>query len=151
MVVKNIRYGETCGIGCGPVSGPTFSEVMAYDKNGRSVFVCASILDCSLIINISDYPLFDILRSASDSYGVDFEFEMEKAKKLFKADDEYDVSKDEEKGYGHYYPGLEKVVDLALLVLKENGDEEVVERYLDENLDDMDVPLGPYYERIDIV
>ena len=63
MVVKGIRYGETWGMGCGPVFGPTFVEVMACDKEGNSTFVVASILESDLKINISDYPLFDIVVS----------------------------------------------------------------------------------------
>ena len=42
MVVKGIRYGETWGMGCGPVFGPTFVEVMACDK-GRQQYVCRCI------------------------------------------------------------------------------------------------------------
>ena len=146
MVVKGIRYGETWGMGCGPVFGPTFVEVMACDKEGNSTFVVASILESDLKINISDYPLFDIVHGAFDGNVPAFEAEMDKVAKLYKTDDDYDVYDEEENGYGHYYPGLEKVVDLAVLILKECGDGEVKETYLGEDLDKLDVPCGPYYE-----
>ena len=149
MVVKGIRYGETWGMGCGPVSGPTFVEVMACDKEGNSTFVVASILESDLKINISDYPLFDIVHGAFDGNVPAFEAEMDKVAKLYKTDDDYDVYDEEENGYGHYYPGLEKVVDLAVLILKECGDGEVKETYLGEDLDKLDVPCGPYYEEED--
>lgn len=54
MVVKNIRYGETWGMGCGPVSGPTFVELMACDKEGNSTFIITSILESDLKINNCD-------------------------------------------------------------------------------------------------
>lgn len=149
MVVKGIRYGETWGMGCGPVFGPTFVEVMACDKEGNSMFVVASILESDLKINISDYPLFDIVHGAFDGNVPAFEAEMDKVAKLYKTDDDYDVYDEEENGYGHYYPGLEKVVDLAVLILKECGDGEVKETYLGEDLDKLDVPCGPYYEEED--
>ena len=149
MVVKGIRYGETWGMGCGPVFGPTFVEVMACDKEGNSTFVVASILESDLKINISDYPLFDIVHGAFDGNVPAFEAEMDKGAKLYKTDDDYDVYDEEENGYGHYYPGLEKVVDLAVLILKECGDGEVKETYLGEDLDKLDVPCGPYYEEED--
>ena len=149
MVVKGIRYGETWGMGCGPVYGPTFVEVMACDKEGNSTFVVASILESDLKINISDYPLFDIVHGAFDGNVPAFEAEMDKVAKLYKTDDDYDVYDEEENGYGHYYPGLEKVVDLAVLILKECGDGEVKETYLGEDLDKLDVPCGPYYEEED--
>ena len=149
MVVKGIRYGETWGMGCGPVFGPTFVEVMACDKEGNSTFVVASILESDLKINISDYPLFDIAHGAFDGNVPAFEAEMDKVAKLYKTDDDYDVYDEEENGYGHYYPGLEKVVDLAVLILKECGDGEVKETYLGEDLDKLDVPCGPYYEEED--
>ena len=149
MVVKGIRYGETWGMGCGPVFGPTFVEVMACDKEGNSTFVVASILESDLKINISDYPLFDIVHGAFDGNVPAFEAEMDKVAKLYKTDDDYDVYDEEENGYGHYYPGLEKVVDLAVLILKECGDGEVKETYLGEDLDKLDVPCGPYYEEDD--
>ena len=149
MVVKGIRYGETWGMGCGPVFGPTFVEVMACDKEGNSTFVVASILESDLKINISDYPLFDIVHGAFDGNVPAFEAEMDKVAKLYKTDDDYDVYDEEENGYGHYYPGLEKVVDLAVLILKECGDGEVKETYLGEDLDKPDVPCGPYYEEED--
>ena len=149
MVVKGIRYGETWGMGCGPVFGPTFVEVMACDKEGNSTFVVASILESDLKINISDYPLFDIVHGAFDGNVPAFEAEMDKVAKLYKTDDDYDVYDEEENGYGHYYPGLEKVVDLAVLILKECGDGEVKETYLGEDLDKLDVPCGPYYEEED--
>lgn len=149
MVVKGIRYGETWGMGCGPVFGPTFVEVMACDKDGNSTFVIASILESDLKINISDYPLFDIVHGAFDGNVPAFEAEMDKVAKLYKTDDDYDVYDEEENGYGHYYPGLEKVVDLAVLILKECGDGEVKETYLGEDLDKLDVPCGPYYEEED--
>lgn len=149
MVVKGIRYGETWGMGCGPVFGPTFVEVMACDKEGNSTFVVASILESDLKINISDYPLFDIVHGAFDGNVPAFEAEMDKVAKLYKTDDDYDVYDEEENGYGHYYPGLEKVVDLAVLILKECGDGEVKETYLGEDLDKLDVPFGPYYEEED--
>lgn len=149
MVVKGIRYGETWGMGCGPVFGPTFIEVMACDKEGNSTFVVASILESDLKINISDYPLFDIVHGAFDGNVPAFEAEMDKVAKLYKTDDDYDVYDEEENGYGHYYPGLEKVVDLAVLILKECGDGEVKETYLGEDLDKLDVPCGPYYEEED--
>ena len=149
MVVKGIRYGETWGTGCGPVFGPTFVEVMACDKEGNSTFVVASILESDLKINISDYPLFDIVHGAFDGNVPAFEAEMDKVAKLYKTDDDYDVYDEEENGYGHYYPGLEKVVDLAVLILKECGDGEVKETYLGEDLDKLDVPCGPYYEEED--
>ena len=149
MVVKGIRYGETWGMGCGPVFGPTFVEVMACDKEGNSTFVVASILESDLKINISDYPLFDIVHGAFDGNVAAFEAEMDKVAKLYKTDDDYDVYDEEENGYGHYYPGLEKVVDLAVLILKECGDGEVKETYLGEDLDKLDVPCGPYYEEED--
>ena len=149
MVVKGIRYGETWGMGCGPVFGPTFVEVMASDKEGNSTFVVASILESDLKINISDYPLFDIVHGAFDGNVPAFEAEMDKVAKLYKTDDDYDVYDEEENGYGHYYPGLEKVVDLAVLILKECGDGEVKETYLGEDLDKLDVPCGPYYEEED--
>ena len=147
--VKGIRYGETWGMGCGPVFGPTFVEVMACDKEGNSTFVVASILESDLKINISDYPLFDIVHGAFDGNVPAFEAEMDKVAKLYKTDDDYDVYDEEENGYGHYYPGLEKVVDLAVLILKECGDGEVKETYLGEDLDKLDVPCGPYYEEED--
>lgn len=118
MVVKGIRFGETWGMGCGPIAGPTFVEVMVYDNEGNSSFIVASILDSDLKINVSDYPLFDVLYSAFDGNSSNFDKEMEKAAKLYKTDDDYDVY-DEEEGFGHYYPGLEKAVDLAVLLLKE--------------------------------
>ena len=149
MVVKGIRYGETWGMGCGPVFGPTFVEVMACDKEGNSTFVVASILESDLKINISDYPLFDIVHGAFDGNVPAFEAEMDKVAKLYKTDNDYDVYDEEENGYGHYYPGLEKVVDLAVLILKECGDGEVKETYLGEDLDKLDVPCGPYYEEED--
>ena len=149
MVVKGIRYGETWGMGCGPVFGPTFVEVMACDKEGNSTFVVASILESDLKINISDYLLFDIVHGAFDGNVPAFEAEMDKVAKLYKTDDDYDVYDEEENGYGHYYPGLEKVVDLAVLILKECGDGEVKETYLGEDLDKLDVPCGPYYEEED--
>ena len=149
MVVKGIRYGETWGMECGPVFGPTFVEVMACDKEGNSTFVVASILESDLKINISDYPLFDIVHGAFDGNVPAFEAEMDKVAKLYKTDDDYDVYDEEENGYGHYYPGLEKVVDLAVLILKECGDGEVKETYLGEDLDKLDVPCGPYYEEED--
>ena len=149
MVVKGIRYGETWGMGCGPVFGPTFVEVMACDKEGNSTFVVASILESDLKLNISDYPLFDIVHGAFDGNVPAFEAEMDKVAKLYKTDDDYDVYDEEENGYGHYYPGLEKVVDLAVLILKECGDGEVKETYLGEDLDKLDVPCGPYYEEED--
>ena len=149
MVVKGIRYGETWGMGCGPVFGPTFVEVMACDKEGNSTFVVASILESDLKINISDYPLFDIVHGVFDGNVPAFEAEMDKVAKLYKTDDDYDVYDEEENGYGHYYPGLEKVVDLAVLILKECGDGEVKETYLGEDLDKLDVPCGPYYEEED--
>ena len=149
MVVKGIRYGETWGMGCGPVFGPTFVEVMACDKEGNSTFVVASILESDLKINISDYPLFDIVHGAFDGNVPAFEAEMDKVAKLYKTDDDYDVYDEEENGYGHYYPGLEKVVDLAVLILKECGDGEVKETYLGEDLDKLDIPCGPYYEEED--
>lgn len=149
MVVKGIRYGETWGMGCGPVFGPTFVEVMACDKEGNSTFVVASILESDLKINISDYPLFDIVHGAFDGNVPAFDAEIDKAAKLYKTDDDYDVYDEEENGYGHYYPGLEKVVDLAVLILKECGDGEVKETYLGEDLDKLDVPCGPYYEEED--
>ena len=149
MVVKGIRYGETWGMGCGPVFGPTFVEVMACDKEGNSTFVVASILESDLKINISDYPLFDIVHGAFDGNVPAFEAEMDKVAKLYKTDDDYDVYDEEDNGYGHYYPGLEKVVDLAVLILKECGDGEVKETYLGEDLDKLDVPCGPYYEEED--
>ena len=149
MVVKGIRYGETWGMGCGPVFGPTFVEVMACDKEGNSTFVVASILESDLKINISDYPLFDIVHGAFDGNVPAFEAEMDKVARLYKTDDDYDVYDEEENGYGHYYPGLEKVVDLAVLILKECGDGEVKETYLGEDLDKLDVPCGPYYEEED--
>ena len=149
MVEKGIRYGETWGMGCGPVFGPTFVEVMACDKEGNSTFVVASILESDLKINISDYPLFDIVHGAFDGNVPAFEAEMDKVAKLYKTDDDYDVYDEEENGYGHYYPGLEKVVDLAVLILKECGDGEVKETYLGEDLDKLDVPCGPYYEEED--
>lgn len=149
MVVKGIRYGETWGMGCGPVFGPTFVEVMACDKEGNSTFVVASILESDLKINISDYPLFDIVHGAFDGNVPAFEAEMDKVAKLYKTDDDYDVYDEEENGYGHYYPGLEKVVDLAVLILKECGDGEVKETYLGEDLDKLDVPCGPYYKEED--
>ena len=149
MVVKGIRHGETWGMGCGPVFGPTFVEVMACDKEGNSTFVVASILESDLKINISDYPLFDIVHGAFDGNVPAFEAEMDKVAKLYKTDDDYDVYDEEENGYGHYYPGLEKVVDLAVLILKECGDGEVKETYLGEDLDKLDVPCGPYYEEED--
>ena len=149
MVVKGIRYGETWGMGCGPVFGPTFVEVMACDKEGNSTFVVASIMESDLKINISDYPLFDIVHGAFDGNVPAFEAEMDKVAKLYKTDDDYDVYDEEENGYGHYYPGLEKVVDLAVLILKECGDGEVKETYLGEDLDKLDVPCGPYYEEED--
>lgn len=149
MVVKGIRYGETWGMGCGPVFGPTFVEVMACDKEGNSTFVVASILESDLKINISDYPLFDIVHGAFDGNVPAFEAEMDKVAKLYKTDDDYDVYDEEENGYGHYYPGLEKVVDLAVLILKECCDGEVKETYLGEDLDKLDVPCGPYYEEED--
>lgn len=149
MVVKGIRYGETWGMGCGPVFGPTFVEVMACDKEGNSTFVVALILESDLKINISDYPLFDIVHGAFDGNVPAFEAEMDKVAKLYKTDDDYDVYDEEENGYGHYYPGLEKVVDLAVLILKECGDGEVKETYLGEDLDKLDVPCGPYYEEED--
>ena len=149
MVVKGIRYGETWGMGCGPVFGPTFVEVMACDKEGNSTFVVASILESDLKINISDYPLFDIVHGAFDGNVPAFEAEMDKVAKLYKTDDDYDVYDEEENGYGHYYPGLEKVVDVAVLILKECGDGEVKETYLGEDLDKLDVPCGPYYEEED--
>ena len=149
MVVKGIRYGETWGMGCGPVFGPTFVEVMACDKEGNSTFVVASILESDLKINISDYPLFDIVHGAFDGNVPAFEAEMDKVAKLYKTDDDYDVYDEEENGYGPYYPGLEKVVDLAVLILKECGDGEVKETYLGEDLDKLDVPCGPYYEEED--
>lgn len=149
MVVKGIRYGETWGMGCGPIFGPTFVEVMACDKEGNSTFVVASILESDLKINISDYPLFDIVHGAFDGNVPAFEAEMDKVAKLYKTDDDYDVYDEEENGYGHYYPGLEKVVDLAVLILKECGDGEVKETYLGEDLDKLDVPCGPYYEEED--
>ena len=149
MVVKGIRYGETWGMGCGPVFGPTFVEVMACDKEGNSTFVVASILESDLKINISDYPLFDIVHGAFDGNVPAFEAEMDKVAKLYKTDDDYDVYDEEENGYGHYYPGLEKVVDLAVLILKECGDGEVKETSLGEDLDKLDIPCGPYYEEED--
>lgn len=149
MVVKGIRYGETWGMGCDPVFGPTFVEVMACDKEGNSTFVVASILESDLKINISDYPLFDIVHGAFDGNVPAFEAEMDKVAKLYKTDDDYDVYDEEENGYGHYYPGLEKVVDLAVLILKECGDGEVKETYLGEDLDKLDIPCGPYYEEED--
>ena len=149
MVVKGIRYGETWGMGCGPVFGPTFVEVMACDKEGNSTFVVASILESDLKINISDYPLFDIVHGAFDGNVPAFEAEMDKVAKLYKTDDDYDVYDEEANAYGHYYPGLEKVVDLAVLILKECGDGEVKETYLGEDLDKLDVPCGPYYEEED--
>ena len=102
-----------------------------------------------LKINISDYPLFDIVHGAFDGNVPAFEAEMDKVAKLYKTDDDYDVYDEEENGYGHYYPGLEKVVDLAVLILKECGDGEVKETYLGEDLDKLDVPCGPYYEEED--
>ena len=87
MVVKGIRYGETWGMGCGPVFGPTFVEVMACDKEGNSTFVVASILESDLKINISDYPLFDIVHGAFDGNVPAFEAEMDKVAKLYKTDD----------------------------------------------------------------
>ena len=149
MAVKGSRYGEAWGMGCGPVFGPTFVEVMACDKEGNSTFVVASILESDLKINISDYPLFDIVHGAFDGNVPAFEAEMDKVAKLYKTDDDYDVYDEEENGYGHYYPGLEKVVDLAVLMLKECGDGEVKETYLGEDLDKLDVPCGPYYEEED--
>ena len=149
MVVKGIRYGETWGMGCGPVFGPTFVEVMACDKEGNSTFVVASILESDLKINISDYPLFDIVHGAFDGNVPAFEAEMDKVAKLYKTDDDCDVYDGEENGYGHYYPGLEKVGDLAVLILKECGDGEVKETYLGEDLEKLDVPCGPYYEEED--
>ena len=146
MVVKGIRYGETWGMACGPVAGPTFVEVMVCDNEGNSSFVLASTLDCDLKVNISDYPLFDIVHGAFDGNVPAFDKEMDKASKLYKCDDDYDIYDEEENGYGHYYPGLEKAVDLAVLILKECGDDEVREKYLGENLDNLEIPCGPFVE-----
>ena len=69
---------------------------------------------------------------------------MEKAAKLYKTDDDYDVY-DEVEGFGHYQPGLEKAVDLAVLLLKEGCNDEIKETYLGEDLEKVDVPSGPFY------
>lgn len=146
MVVKSIRYGETDGVCCGPVSGPSFVEIMVYDDKGISHFIQASVLDISLQIIISDYPLFDIMYTAHNSSAADFESEYEKAQKLMISEDEYDASDDEEDGYGHYYPGFENAVNLAVHVLKENGEESIIKKYLDEEIDNIDIPCGPFYD-----
>ena len=53
---------------------------------------------------------------------------------------------DETEGYGHYFPGFEKAVNLAVYILKERGDKSVIEKYLDEKLDDMEIPIEPYHD-----
>ena len=146
MIVKSIRYGETSGVCCGPVSGPSFVEVMVYDDKGISHFIQASVLDISLMIIMSEYPLFDIMYTAHNSVAGDFEKEYKKAQKLMTKEEEYNLSDDEPEGYGHYFPGFEKAVNLAVYILKECGDESVIEKYLDEKLDNMEIPTGPYYD-----
>lgn len=39
------RSGETGGVGCGPISRPTFAEAMFYDNKGNSFFVLMSVLE----------------------------------------------------------------------------------------------------------
>ena len=154
MVVKGIRYSETGGMACGPIAGPTFVEVMVYDKEGNSSFVLSSIMESDLQVVISDYPLFDIFVNAFIGNSANFDSEMEKADKLIKEQDDYDIYDVEEIGYGHYYPGLEKTVDLSIHILKRSCSEDIdvedfSQTFIEEDLDDMDIPVEPFIEEED--
>ena len=85
MKFIDYRSGETGGVGCGPICGPTFAEAMFYDNKGNSFFVLMSVLEEELEIALSDYSLFDILYNAFNDVGANFNAETEKAEKLMRS------------------------------------------------------------------
>ena len=138
------RSGNANGMACGIDIGPFFGEAMFYDEDGNSTFVLASQIDCSLMVSVSEYSLFDIEYNAFIIYESNFDNEMDKAIKLkkkehnFKFDDE-----DEVNNYGKEFPGFEKAVNFSVKLLLKDFDGKLtqkdLENLLGENIEDLDI------------
>lgn len=154
-VMKFIDYrsGETGGVGCGPICGPTFAEAMFYDNKGNSFFVLMSVLEEELEIALSDYSLFDILYNAFNDVGANFNVETEKAEKLMKSHHfvstgEY-YEEDLMSGIGKEFPDYLKAVNYAVDLFRREYHEEIdyddIEELSETVVDDLFIPFTPFY------
>ncbi len=156
MVVKGIRFSRTKGIGScsGPSYGPTYVEVMVYDDEGNSSFVLSSICDNYLTVISSDYPLFDIEVNAMNGGEANLSTEMDKVAKHIRKREDYDVYDAREEGYGRRFSGLEKAVDLSVMILRKDWEEPIkiedfIDTYKDKDIDEMNIPYEPFTDQYD--
>lgn len=153
MKFIDYRSGETGGVGCGPICGPTFAEAMFYDNKGNSFFVLMSVLEEELEIALSDNSLFDILYNAFNDVGANFNAETEKAEKLMKSHHfvstgEY-YEEDLMSGIGKEFPDYLKAVNYAVDLFRREYHEEIdyddIEELSETVVDDLFIPFTPFY------
>lgn len=151
MKLVSYRSGSTSGMACGPVEGPFFGESMFYDNEGNSLFVLVSKLDCSLMVAVSEYSIFDIEYNAFNTYTANMDSEIEKSNKLKIKEHEFNTDdEDEDVDYGKTFPGYEKAVNFAIDLFHKDFDDNLSKKELEdilfEDIEDIKIEHNPWNE-----
>lgn len=149
MKVRNMRWGyDGGGMACGPVSGSMVVEVCVTDKERHNFFVVVSQMDNFQRVGVSPMPLFDVLMHMMH-YDVQFDDEFAKYESNVIEDYDFEIGEEPEEMSGSRFA---KVIHLARLAMQAyieldtdteseaEAAEEFIEPYVDEDVDEMDLP-----------
>ena len=150
MKIKKMRWGyDGGGIACGPVDGSVYYELTVEDENMKTVYICASTMDCYARLNVTEESYYDAgLRKDFDTVLRIMENSIE--------DYDYDETDIEENAFAdsRYFKAIQilrsAMYDQEYMVEDMNDDtaEKFIKPYLDKDLNSVKAPVlnSPYKE-----